>query len=63
MSGTADNIKGKAKEAVGDLADDRELQREGKIDQAAGAAKEKLEGAQEWLADKVDDIKGAVRKD
>lgn len=45
----ADDAKGRVKEAVGDLADDKDLKREGKIDRATGAAKEKLDDA----ADKV----------
>jgi uncharacterized protein YjbJ (UPF0337 family) len=47
----ADDAKGRLKEAVGDLTDDKDLKREGKIDRAKGAAKEKLDG----VADKVKD--------
>lgn len=57
MSGTADDIKGRTKEAVGVLTGDKELQREGKTDQAAGAAKNKLEDVTDWVEDKIDDIK------
>jgi uncharacterized protein YjbJ (UPF0337 family) len=57
MSGTADDIKGRTKEAVGVLTGDEELQREGKTDQAAGAAKNKLEDVTDWVEDKIDDIK------
>ncbi|MEO7837664.1 MAG: CsbD family protein [Acidimicrobiales bacterium] len=46
-----DDIKGKAKEAAGDLTDNEDLQREGKIDQATGTVKDKIGDA----ADKIKD--------
>ena len=46
-----DDAKGRIKEAAGDLTDDDDLKREGKIDQTTGAAKDKLDQA----ADKVKD--------
>ena len=39
MSGEADQAKGRVKQAAGDLTDDKDLQREGKIDEAAGKVK------------------------
>jgi len=60
MSGKTDDIKGKAKEAVGDLTGDKGLQREGKADQVTGAVKDKIEGATDWVEDKVDDVKDKV---
>lgn len=54
MSGTSDDLKGRAKEAAGDLTGDKDLQREGKLDQAAGAVKDKAEDAKNWVEDKVD---------
>ena len=50
MSNTDDG-KGRIKEAAGDLTGNDDLKREGKVDRAAGAAKEKLDDA----ADKVKD--------
>ena len=47
-----DDLKGRAKEAAGDLTDDEDLEREGKVDQATGTAKEKFGDA----ADKVRDV-------
>jgi uncharacterized protein YjbJ (UPF0337 family) len=38
-----DKLKGRAKEAAGDLTDDEDLQREGKVDQTKGEAKEKVD--------------------
>ena len=52
-----DDLKGRAKEAVGDLTDNSSLKHEGKADQLAGKVKEKLSDAKEWLDDKVDSIK------
>jgi uncharacterized protein YjbJ (UPF0337 family) len=47
-----DDAKGRIKEAAGDLTDNDDLKREGKVDRAAGAAKEKVDDA----ADKVKDV-------
>jgi uncharacterized protein YjbJ (UPF0337 family) len=51
MSENADEAKGRIKEAAGDLTDNKDLKREGKIDQATGDVKEKVGDA----ADKVKD--------
>ena len=50
--GNIDDIKGKAKEAAGDLTDNDGLKREGKVDQVLGDVKDVAEGA----ADKVKDV-------
>lgn len=57
MSGTSDDMKGRAKEALGDLTDDKDLKREGQNDRAAGAVKDKAEKAKDWVEDKVDDAR------
>ena len=57
MSGKMDELKGRTKEAVGDLTDDDEMKREGKRDQAAGDVKQKIDDAGDWAEDKVDDLK------
>jgi len=54
--GTADKLKGHAKEAAGDLTDDDSLKREGKVDRASGGVKDKV-------GDASDKLKDAVRKD
>ena len=51
-----DDAKGRVKEAAGDLTNDDELKREGKVDQATAAVKEKVGEA-------ADKIKGLVGKD
>ena len=57
MDGQVDDLKGRAKEAAGDLTDNDDLKREGKTDQAAGKVKEKVGDAKDWVEDKIDDIK------
>jgi uncharacterized protein YjbJ (UPF0337 family) len=53
---SGDELKGRAKEAVGDLTDDEDLQREGKVDQAEGKVKEAVDN----VTDKIEDM---VNKD
>ena len=43
MGGEMDETKGRIKEAAGDLTDDEELQREGKIDQGKGTVKDAVD--------------------
>ena len=38
--GTKDDLKGRVKEAAGDLTDDQDLKNEGKVDKATGAVKD-----------------------
>lgn len=52
----AENAKGKVKEAVGDLTGDKDLQREGKVDQASAATKKKLDEAGAATKKAVDDV-------
>lgn len=47
-----DDLKGRTKEAAGDLTGDEDLEREGKVDQATGTVKDKFGDA----ADKVRDV-------
>lgn len=49
-----EDLKGRAKEAVGDITDDDELKREGKVDRASAAVKDKVGD----VADKVKDVFG-----
>ena len=43
MSGTTDQIKGRAKEAVGAVTDNKRLKNEGRKDQAVGKLKKAVE--------------------
>ncbi len=56
MGTNKDDIKGRVKEAAGDLTGDEDLQREGKVDKAVGGVKD----AVDKTADKVKDV---FRKD
>jgi uncharacterized protein YjbJ (UPF0337 family) len=47
-----DEAKGRVKEAAGNLTGDKDMQREGKVDQAGGRAKSGVEK----LTDKVKDL-------
>ena len=62
MSGKSDDLKGRAKEAAGDLTGDKDLQREGKADQAKGSIKDKVTDAKNWVEDKVDEVTDKVKK-
>lgn len=57
MGSNADDAKGRVKEAVGDLTDDRDLKNEGKADQAGARVKEAAEGAKDKVSGAVDGIK------
>ena len=58
MGEKIDKAKGHAKEAAGDLTDNKDLEREGKMDQAGGAGK----GAAERAKDKVDESVDAAKR-
>jgi uncharacterized protein YjbJ (UPF0337 family) len=52
MANNMDDLKGRVKEAAGDLSGDQDLKNEGKVDKATGAVKDKVGD----VADKVKDI-------
>jgi uncharacterized protein YjbJ (UPF0337 family) len=54
--GTTDDVKGRVKEAAGDLTDDQGLKNEGKVDRATGSVKDAV-------GDAGDKAKDAVNKD
>jgi uncharacterized protein YjbJ (UPF0337 family) len=53
MSGKSDRAKGKLKEATGVLTNDKRLEREGKLDRAAGEVKEKMEEVVDKVKEKA----------
>ena len=57
MGEKTDQAKGRVKQAVGDLTDDEQLKREGKVDELSG----KVKGAFEDLKDKAEDAVDNVR--
>jgi uncharacterized protein YjbJ (UPF0337 family) len=62
MEGKKDDIKGRVKEAAGDLTDDDDLKREGKTDRAAGSVKDKLEQAKDKGEEFVDKAKDKIHR-
>ena len=62
MSPNTDDLKGRAKEAAGDLADDERLKREGKMDRAGGKAKEMVDDLKEKAEDAIDDVKEKLHR-
>jgi uncharacterized protein YjbJ (UPF0337 family) len=55
MGEKADEAKGRVKEAAGDLTGDKDLEREGKMDQAGATVKEKTGKAVDKTKEAVDD--------
>jgi uncharacterized protein YjbJ (UPF0337 family) len=58
-----DQAKGKLKQAVGDLTDNKKLQGEGKADEKAGDAKKLIDKVGDKAHDLVDSAKKALHKD
>ena len=56
MGEKLDDMKGRAKEAAGDLTGDKDLQREGKVDQGKAEVKEKVGNIADKVSDKIKDI-------
>jgi uncharacterized protein YjbJ (UPF0337 family) len=54
MPTNTDELKGRVKEAAGDLTDDDKLKREGKTDRAAGKAKETVDKAADRVKEALD---------
>ncbi|HVE93256.1 MAG TPA: CsbD family protein [Actinomycetota bacterium] len=54
LSNKAEELKGRAKQAAGDLTDNRDLKREGKIEEGTAEVKQKADD----LGDKAGDLAG-----
>ena len=63
MDGTTDDIKGRAKEAAGDLTNDSSLKNEGKADQASGKIKDVIDDVKDKADDVVDRVKDKLHRD
>ncbi len=48
-SGDADKLKGRVKEAAGDLSGDKDLKKDGKVDKASGSLKNAVDKAKDAL--------------
>jgi len=62
MAGKTDQMKGKAKEAVGDLTGNKDLKSEGKSDRQAGEVKEKVGKVEEKVDEGIDKVKDVLHK-
>jgi uncharacterized protein YjbJ (UPF0337 family) len=62
VEGKMDKGKGRVKEAVGDLTDNKSLKRKGRADQAGGKAKEKVRDAADKVEDTVDRAKDKLTR-
>jgi len=62
MAGKTDQVKGQAKEAVGDLTGNKDLKSEGKADRQAGEVKEKVGKVEEKVDEGIDKVKGVFHK-
>ena len=61
--GTTDDLKGRVKEAAGDLTDDKDLKNEGKTDRASGKVKDAIDDVKDKADDVVDSVKDKLHKD
>jgi uncharacterized protein YjbJ (UPF0337 family) len=57
-----DDLKGRAKEAAGDLTNDKDLKNEGRADRASGKAKEFIDNAEDKAKELVDDVRDKLHK-
>jgi uncharacterized protein YjbJ (UPF0337 family) len=62
MAGKADQMKGRAKVAVGDLTGNKDLKAEGTADRQAGEVKEKVGKVEERVEEGIDKVKGVFHK-
>jgi uncharacterized protein YjbJ (UPF0337 family) len=60
--GILDKLTGRAKKAVGDLADDPGLRRQGRREERKGEAKEELDRAQDRADAKAEEVANLERK-
>jgi uncharacterized protein YjbJ (UPF0337 family) len=63
MESAWDETKGRAKEAVGDLTDDPELETEGKLDRAGAKVKKMAEKGADRVEEAVDALKKKLSRD
>ncbi len=63
MGENIDKAKGRVKQAAGDLTDDKDMKREGKVDEAGGKAKGAANDAKDKAGDAVDAVKDKLNRD
>jgi uncharacterized protein YjbJ (UPF0337 family) len=62
MDANTDDVKGRVKEALGDLTDNDKLKREGQADRKVGKAKELIDEVGEKAKELVDDLRDRVHR-
>lgn len=62
VEGKAEALKGKVKQAAGDLTDDPELHDEGVVDEAAGNAQDAYGRARRKVGEAIKDVGNAIKK-
>ena len=62
LEGRAEQVKGKVKQAAGDLTDDERLHDEGAADEAAGDVQEGFGKARRKVGEAIEDIGENIKK-
>ena len=62
LEGKARAMKGKAKQAAGDLTDDERLRNEGVADEALGRAQDDVGRARRKVGETIEDIGEAIKR-
>ena len=62
LKGKAEALKGKIKQAAGDLTDDEQLHDEGVVDEAAGNTREVIGRGRRKVGEAIEDLGDAIKK-
>ena len=62
MHGKIDQLKGRAKQAAGDLTDDENLKDEGAVDEAAGDVQEAFGKGRRKVGEAIEDIGDKIKR-
>jgi len=62
VKGKVDRLKGKAKQAAGDLTDNEQLHDEGVADEASGQVREKIGEGKRKVGEAIEDFGKRVKK-
>ena len=62
LEGKAKSVKGKVKQAAGDLTDDSNLHDEGVVDEAEGKTQDTIGRARRKVGETVEDIGEAIKR-
>jgi uncharacterized protein YjbJ (UPF0337 family) len=57
MSGLSDKLSGNAKQVAGQASNDKDLENQGKLEEAKGKLKDKLDEAGNAVNDKINQVK------